>query len=304
MNACMVLLNNSFKAGRCFLRWSSTSAKQTPAQYCLDLVRKNDYENFLCTLLLSNNLRSSAFAIRAFNTEIALVEDQVKDEKIGLMRLKFWEDTLNNIYNNKPPKNPTSLELHRILQNTKLSKHYFKRLIEARFNKLNNSIFVDLDSLEKYAENTVSSIYYLILEAQGTKDVHTDHFASHLGKAHGIVTLIRSVPYNAQRRKIILPQDILMKHNISSESIFQGKSSKELKDVIFDVSSRAKQHLDKALSMKNQIKKESRVIFLSSTIIESYLEKLRRADFDIFNSNLHKRNNLLPLQLYWNKLFC
>lgn len=103
----------------------------------------------------------------------------------------------------------------------------------------------NLESLEKYAENTVSPVYYLILEAQGIKDIHTDHFASHLGKAHGIVNLIRSVPHNARKKSIVLPQDILMKHKVSSESIIQGKSSKELSDVIFEVSSRAKQHLDK-----------------------------------------------------------
>lgn len=78
------------------------------------IYRKHDYENFLCTLLLSNNLRTSAFAIRAFNTEIALIEDQVQEVNIGLMRMKFWEEALNNIYNDKPPPNPTSLELHRV----------------------------------------------------------------------------------------------------------------------------------------------------------------------------------------------
>lgn len=104
---------------------------------------------------------------------------------------------------------------------------------------------MNLESLEKYAENTVSSIYYLLLEAHEQRDVHTDHFASHLGKAHGIVTVIRSVPHNAQRRSIDLPQDILMKHKVSSESVLQGASQKEFRDVIFDISSRAKQHLDK-----------------------------------------------------------
>lgn len=118
-------------------------------------------------------------------------------------------------------------------------------MIEARFNKLNSSTFPDLEALENYADHTVSSVYYLLLEAHGIKDVNTDHFASHLGKAHGIVTLIRSVPHNAKRRKMILPQNILMKYNVSSESVLQATSNKELKDVIFEVSSRAKQHLDK-----------------------------------------------------------
>lgn len=131
------------------------------------------------------------------------------------------------------------------MQKRKLSKNYFKRLLEARVKKLSTPTIINLESLETYAENTVSSTYYLILEAQGTKDVNTDHFASHVGKAQGIVNTIRSIPHNIQRRKIDLPQDILMKHNVSTESVFQKTKNKELADVIYDVSSRAKQHLDK-----------------------------------------------------------
>lgn len=86
--------------------------------YTSHLSRRNDYENFLCTLLLPHNIKSAAFAIRAFNVEVAQVEDQVSDNKIGAMRLQFWTDALNNIYNDQPPRSPVSLELHRVDENT------------------------------------------------------------------------------------------------------------------------------------------------------------------------------------------
>ena len=35
--------------------------------------RKNDYENYLCTLLLPKDARTVAFVIRAFNVELAQV---------------------------------------------------------------------------------------------------------------------------------------------------------------------------------------------------------------------------------------
>lgn len=76
--------------------------------------RKYDYENFLCTLLLSPEIRAAAFAIRAFNVEVAQIKDQVRDYKIGEMRLKFWTDALNNIYNGNPQRSPIILELHRV----------------------------------------------------------------------------------------------------------------------------------------------------------------------------------------------
>lgn len=45
--------------------------------------------------------------------------------------------------------------------------------------------------MEKYAEQTVSSTYYLILEGCGVKNVDADHAVSHLGKAQGIVQQLR-----------------------------------------------------------------------------------------------------------------
>lgn len=75
-------------------------------------------------------------------------------------------------------------------------------------------------------------------------NVNADHAASHMGKAHGIVTLIRSIPYNAKKRVNTLPEDILMKYGVSTEAVFQGESGKDLKNVIYDVASCGKQHLD------------------------------------------------------------
>lgn len=102
---------------------------------------------------------------------------------------------------------------------------------------------MDLESLEQYCDYSSSSIYFLLLEANGTANVNADHAASHFGKAQGLVTSIRSVPYNARRRIMILPQDVLLKNSVSSESVFQGQSSAGLKDAVFEVASCAKQHL-------------------------------------------------------------
>lgn len=279
-----------------------STIKQSPSEYCLNLVKKHDYEGFLCNLLLKNEIRSAAFAIRAFNVEIATVEDHVQDKRNGLMRLKFWDDTINNIYNDLPPKTPTALELHRILKQHKLSKHYFKRLIDARYGKLENSRFNDLSAIEKYAENAFSSIIYLLLEANGTKDLNCDHFASHLGKACGIITLIRAIPYYLQKNIIMLPMDLIEKNKVSAKSLFRCESSQELKETLFQVSSCANSHLQKAQSLKNKLPKEIYPIFLPYLIAEDYLEKLRQHDFNIFDPKLQRKENLLPAKLYWRKM--
>lgn len=76
--------------------------------------RQHDYENFLCTLLLPSHSRTSAFAIRAFNIEVAKVQDQVSDPHIGQMRMKFWEETVDKIYVDHAPSHPVAVELHHV----------------------------------------------------------------------------------------------------------------------------------------------------------------------------------------------
>lgn len=140
---------------------------QSEAGYCMDAVRKYDYENFLCTLLLPTKVRAAAFAIRAFNIEIAQVQDLVSNIEIGNMRMHFWKDALERIYKGQPPHQPVARELTKVLNRHKLSKQWLTRLISSREKHLSTPTFPSLTSVEEYAETSVSPVYYLILESAG-----------------------------------------------------------------------------------------------------------------------------------------
>lgn len=60
--------------------------------------------------------------------------------------------------------------------------------------------------------------------------------------------------------------------------------------------------LFQARNLKSSLPKESNIIFLPAVSIESYLERLRKVDFDVFHPNLQRRNNMLAVSLYWRKL--
>ena len=63
--------------------------------YCY---RKHDYDHYLCTLLLPRRAHKAVFALRAFNVEVALIDDIVSEQRVGLMRMQFWKDTLDQVY--------------------------------------------------------------------------------------------------------------------------------------------------------------------------------------------------------------
>ncbi|KAL1429015.1 hypothetical protein MTO96_016756 [Rhipicephalus appendiculatus] len=96
---------------------SSIAERRTsPAAYCMDQVKQYDYENYLCSLLLPAGLRRSAFAIRAFNVELAQIRDVVSRADIGVMRIHFWKDAVERVYKGNPPEHPVAQELSVMVQ--------------------------------------------------------------------------------------------------------------------------------------------------------------------------------------------
>lgn len=76
------------------------------------------------------------------------------------------------------------------------------------------SQYTSLDDLEKYAEQTSSTLLYLALQAIGASDVHSDHAASHIGKAMGIATVLRATPFEIRERRLYLPAETMAKVDI------------------------------------------------------------------------------------------
>ncbi|XP_061676045.1 NADH dehydrogenase (ubiquinone) complex I, assembly factor 6 isoform X2 [Syngnathoides biaculeatus] len=212
-------------------------------RFCLELVRSRDYEGFVCSLLLPEAARRSALALRAFNVELAQVKDSVSQKSLGLMRMQFWKTAVEDIYRDKPPNQPVSTELWRAVKKHNLTKRWLTRIIAEREKDLEDRGYRNLQELESYAENTQSPLLYLLLESLGVKDVHADHAASHVGKAHGIVTCLRATPHHSRRRRVYLPMDICMLHGASQEDFIRRSQEQNVRDVVYDIASQAHVHL-------------------------------------------------------------
>ncbi|XP_066159112.1 NADH dehydrogenase (ubiquinone) complex I, assembly factor 6 isoform X1 [Euwallacea fornicatus] len=278
---------------------------QTSTEYCLDLIRKYDYENFICTLLLKNTSRSVALAVRGFNVEVAKVPEQVSQSNIGLMRLKFWEEVIDKCYSKdlkQVPQHPVAIELFKAITKANLSKRYLKNLVSARQSIINTQSIKTLEDIEKYADQTVSSIYYLILEGCGIRNMDADHAASHLGKAQGIVQQLRSIPHSKELNFIPIPQDVLIKYQVSQEAVLRGHNSQNLSDCVFEIASRAHQHLQKTRSLGDKVPKDGKIAFLPAVPVSIYLSRLQQVDYNVLDSRLvHRSWKLLPT-VYWYML--
>ena len=299
--------------------------KVSSASHCMDLVKRRDYEHYLTTLLLPAKVRQMGFALRALNIEISSVRDNVSDMNIGKMRVQFWKDAINDFQMNKNThgtlencqirNHPILIELHKcLLKNPNVSLELLNRLVSSReiFLSDHQQPFKTIEDVEKYSENAFSSINTILLESLISSDSqlelngHARHAANQLGKAEGIITILKGLPYNISRRNVYLPLNLLVSHKISTENIIRRINDEELFHVIEVFAAKGEEHLENCKFRQKYLTNDEKKIMLPSVPIDNYFTKLSKVKCNIYDKTLQQKDAWLPFKLYvhkWKKTY-
>ncbi|KAI9220487.1 isoprenoid synthase domain-containing protein, partial [Blastocladiella britannica] len=218
---------------------------ESAAAYCRDIVARSDHDAYLASLFLPTHLRPIAWGLRAFNLELASIRESVSDDTLGRMRFQHWREMVDGIRDgDRPvPQQPVAIVLAAGVREYGLSAHRLKRVVNGREQNFLTRQYTLLTDLEEYGESTASSLLYLNLELLGVKSLHVDHIASHIGKAQAIATLLRGTPFHLRSRLFYLPSDVCAKHGVAAEQVMREGPSDALAAAVFDVATRANDHL-------------------------------------------------------------
>lgn len=222
---------------------------------------------------------------------------------------------------------------------------------------MDNQPYPTLDALESYAENTYSTLIYLTLASLPMHSLAVDHLASHIGKATGIAAILRGLPLIAfppppnhhsnnaglnagsrgnagnQQGAVLLPLDIMAAAGVKEEEVLrQGAQAPGLKDAVFQVATRANDHLITAREMLKNLKQGKTAghdfehegeeghqdyesthkdtataeqiergfgALMPALPTRLWLEQLEKANFDVFKNDLRTTDWKLPMKAYW-----
>lgn len=132
---------------------------------------------------------------------------------------------------------------------------------------------------------------------------------------------------------VLLPLDVMADSNLREEDVFrQGASAPGLRDAVFTVATRANDHLITAREMLAKLRSEGTLghefehqheeehqyglqvdgkegklaevekafgVFMPSVATQSWLDRLEKADFDVFDQGLRGVDWKLPVKAYW-----
>jgi phytoene synthase len=249
-------------------------------RHAAELVRLQDRDRYVADLFAPEAVRGDFFALHAFSAEVARIRDVISDPALGEIRMQWWRDA---IVHRSGGGHPVATALLATMHRFSLPPDPFTRLIDARIFDLYDDPMPTLNDLEGYAGDTSSSLIQLaaIMLADGTNP-GTAAAAGYGGVAYALTGLMRALPRHAARRQCYLPEAMIASRSVDKEAMFAGRATPELRRLLADLRTVARQHLAEAERELATLDPAVRPAFLPLALVRPYLDRMDRPDHDPF----------------------
>jgi len=262
--------------------------------YCAKQVKTYDYDRFLTSLFAPVSARDDLFALYAFNHEIAKIREVVSEPMLGEIRLQWWRESIKGIYKNEPRNHEAVLPLSGAIHQHNLSKKLFLNIIDARASDIYDENPKTLVDFEQYLGATSGNLMRIAAAITGGRDQELSDLAYDMGLVWGLVGSIRSIGYHISLNKLSLPQDLMDLHGVNKRDIFSCTHNDNIKSLIKALCDAAQGHLNQIATGKKIITKQTKTIFLLSSLSRSYLNMIKKSGYNPFKIN--EKASMFPRQ--------
>lgn len=227
------------------------------------------------TLFYPPETRAGLWALYAFHYEIAKTREVVTDTTIGLIRLQWWRDALENFYEkNIAPAHEVMGELCAAIKRHDLPRELFDHLIYAREFDLEDRQPGSMEGLCNYADYTQTPLLRLAGMITGE---NADHPAIQpVAMGFALAGLIRATPFHLSQQRCYLPEDLIRQAGLSLDALGQDQGAMELRPVIRAIRVKATELLRQA-----DARGAGRLTCLHHVMTAQYLKRIKRFGDDL-----------------------
>ena len=223
--------------------------------YCAAQVRAQDIDRFHLALAAPQHVQDSWLTLAAFNLELARTASRVTDPNLGLIRLQWWREAIDEIRSGGPVRgHQVALDLAKIGDALDLSS--LETMVEAREADLTAAPFADQEALTAYLIQTSGALMRAQARTLGLEGAEA--MANHLGCAFGCIGLARSLA-----------------SGVSSKTLQSWQEAPT--DGIQALTGFAEMHLERAMELRAEYREapKLRPLFKVKTYVEGWVPRLR-----------------------------
>ncbi|MDE0333667.1 MAG: squalene/phytoene synthase family protein [Defluviicoccus sp.] len=267
--------------------------------YCAQEVRRLDRERYLAALFAPGRRRDALFALYAFNLEIAKTAEVVSEPLLGEIRLQWWRDAIDGLYDGSMREHPVLAALAEAIEAWDLERSRFHTILHGRAADLRERPFADLDALEEYVAETAVPLVELACQALGVEDEETMRLSREAGLGLGLAGVLRAIPFHARQRRLYVPLSPMTQAGIAPATLFDRSPPEAFAEAVRPVAVRARSHIAGLRRRRHDIPVAARAAFLPLSMSEAYLRRLARNGHDAFDPGLAFSPFAVQVRIGW-----
>ncbi|WP_281300249.1 MULTISPECIES: squalene/phytoene synthase family protein [unclassified Iodidimonas] len=264
---------------------------------CAQMVRDHDHDRWLTLLYAAPKDREDLAALYAFNHEVAKTREQISEPMLGEIRLQWWRETIDGLYEGRPRRHPVADALALVLERHALDRTAFMALIDARSADLYDEGPQGLGDLIAYADATGGGLNALAAQICGADDPADQEAAHAIGRAWALTGIVRALGFQAAMQNTTLPKEALDAAGIAPESLYRGDFAPELKPFIRELAAQAAKACATARKRQKHFPPKARSPMLLGILTDDYLLRLKRGGDDPFKADFARGAAMRQLKL-------
>lgn len=182
-----------------------------------DKVRASGTSFYAAMRLLPAARRDAMFAIYAFCREVDDIADEAAPQPEKKKQLAAWRGEIDRLYAGEASW-PLSRALLGPIRDYGLRREDFLAVIDGMEMDATDAILApDMATLDLYCDRVASAVGRLSVRAFGASEPVADDVAYHLGRALQLTNILRDIAEDADRNRLYLPRELLLRHGIDSD---------------------------------------------------------------------------------------
>jgi phytoene synthase len=217
-------------------------------------------------------------ALYAFNLEVARIPAAVSEPMLGEIRLQWWRDVIDEIFEGKLPRKHEVVEpLAELIRETSLPRAPFVALLDARAQDVHGLALADHDALLAYLDATSGTLMQLGALALGA-DARGGDVARQVGAATGLGLLIRALP-----ALYALGADPVAVDALDRNALAEGRTPAPLAEALAALAKGAEGRLSAARAWRADVHPDAVPALVANWTATPVLHAAARPGFDLFS---------------------
>ena len=207
-----------------------------------------------------------------------------------MSQLFYYRKKLSTAYGKITSTDPIFIALKDTIRRYNIPRQLFDDMISGMEDDFHRNRYETFEDLYSYCYRVASTVGLVCIEIYGYDDLAAREFSEAWGIFMQLTNIIRDVAEDAERDRIYLPMEDLVRYGISEQDVKSGADLLEhpgWKPFVDEYIARAETYRDKAFKLLPLLDKQSRYSPAAMmAFYESILKKIDKSEGDVFTERV------------------